>query len=292
MEGAWDPWDNNAPEKKKTRNTGASEGQAGAFGSKGSQSVSINEVDGIAVGEKMSDDEMRPVSTKKVGAAKPVVVQRGFLNNAKNAGKIYENGEFGVDFFGSSPQLPSSPYLVCPCCGRQLTDCNGLLYPEDGTHGSREQSGPFYDPAEEQLKHLPEGLRKKCAVVDTTKMTPEETRDAMEQYAKSGRVTSGPAAVGGPARKPSEREKKEFDEMLRQMSVKADAYNGADKPTFALGFEKKKGKACSLSEFDHECTKIPYPAREIALVTTSPQLPSTFPHAKSTWPHLPDPRLP
>lgn len=139
---------------------------------------------------------------------------------------------------------------------------------EDGTHGSREQSGPFYDPAEEQLKHLPEGLRKKCAVVDTTKMTPEETRDAMEQYAQSGRVTSGPAAVGGPARKPSEREKKEFDEMLRKMSVKADAYNGADEPSFALKFDKKKSKASSLTEFDHECTKIPFPAREIAHLTT------------------------
>lgn len=225
---------NKAPEKKKTKNTGASEGEAGSFGSKGGQSVSINEVDGIAVGEKMSDDEMRPVSTKKVGAGKPIV-QKGFLNSAKNAGKLYEN--------------------------------------EDGTHGSREQSGPFYDPAEEQLKHLPEGLRKKCAVVDTTKMTPEETRDAMEQYAQSGRVTSGPAAVGGPARKPSEREKKEFDEMLRKMSVKADAYNGADEPSFALKFDKKKSKASSLTEFDHECTKIPFPALgcdAYSLVVTMP----------------------
>lgn len=93
MDGAWDPWGNKTPEKKKTKNTGASEGEAGSFGSKGGQSVSINEVDGIAVGEKMSDDEMRPVSTRKVGAGKPIV-QKGFLNSAKNAGKLYENGQF------------------------------------------------------------------------------------------------------------------------------------------------------------------------------------------------------
>ena len=91
--------------------------------------------------------------------------------------------------------------------------------PDDGSHGSREQSGPKYDPVEAQLAHLPEGLRKKCAIVDTTKMTPEESRDAMEQYANTGRVTRGPAAPGGAARQPSEREKKDFEEMLRMAQV-------------------------------------------------------------------------
>ncbi len=42
-------------------------------------------------------------------------------------------------------------------------------------------------------------------------MTPEEARDAMEQYANTGRVVTGPAAPGGSARTMSEKEKKEFD---------------------------------------------------------------------------------
>ena len=33
------------------------------------------------------------------------------------------------------------------------------------------------------LSHLPKSLRDKCAIVDTTKMTKEETADAMNQYA-------------------------------------------------------------------------------------------------------------
>ncbi len=41
---------------------------------------------------------------------------------------------------------------------------------------SKEQAGPFYDPAEASLRHLPEGLRRKCAVVDTTKLSKEEVR--------------------------------------------------------------------------------------------------------------------
>lgn len=42
-------------------------------------------------------------------------------------------------------------------------------------------------------------------------MTKEEARDAMQQYADTGRVTHGPAAPGGDARQLSEREKREFD---------------------------------------------------------------------------------
>lgn len=93
-------------------------------------------------------------------------------------------------------------------------------------------------------------------------MTPEETRDAMEQYASKGRVTSGPAAPGGPARKPSDK-KKDFDEMLRKMEVadKQGAYPNADEPTFALGFGKKT--AGLLKEFEHQCIRIQHPAREL-----------------------------
>jgi hypothetical protein len=39
---------------------------------------------------------------------------------------------------------------------------------------SKEQSGPKYDPVEAQLSHLPEGLRKRCAVVDTTRLSKDE----------------------------------------------------------------------------------------------------------------------
>ena len=38
------------------------------------------------------------------------------------------------------------------------------------------------------------------AIVDTTKMNKDEIKDAMTQYAESGRVSSGPAAPKGLAR--------------------------------------------------------------------------------------------
>uniref|UniRef100_A0A6T8M176 PIH1D1/2/3 CS-like domain-containing protein n=2 Tax=Hemiselmis andersenii TaxID=464988 RepID=A0A6T8M176_HEMAN len=184
------------------------------------------EMDGIFTGELMDDGEIREVSTRKSDGKKKEVVKKGFLQNTE--GRLYEN--------------------------------------DDGSHGSNEQSGPKYDPVEAQLAHLPEGLRKKCAVVDTTKMSKEESRDAMEQYANTGRVTSGPAAPGGPARQPSEKETKDFEDMLKKAQIKSaeehaakqkSAYNDADEPSFALKLGGKKGS--KLTELEHECSEVTHP---------------------------------
>ena len=42
--------------------------------------------------------------------------------------------------------------------------------------------------------------QREGAIVDTTKMNKDEIKDAMTQYAESGRVSSGPAAPTGLAR--------------------------------------------------------------------------------------------
>ena len=42
--------------------------------------------------------------------------------------------------------------------------------------------------------------QREGAIVDTTKMNKDEIKDAMTQYAESGRVSSGPAAPKGLAR--------------------------------------------------------------------------------------------
>eukprot|EP00283_Hemiselmis_rufescens_P004792 CAMPEP_0173425082 /NCGR_PEP_ID=MMETSP1357-20121228/4876_1 /TAXON_ID=77926 /ORGANISM="Hemiselmis rufescens, Strain PCC563" /LENGTH=249 /DNA_ID=CAMNT_0014388455 /DNA_START=166 /DNA_END=915 /DNA_ORIENTATION=+ len=190
----------------------------------------------------MDDGEIKEVSTRVSGGKKKDVVKKGFLSNT--AGKLYEN--------------------------------------EDGSHGSNEQSGPKYDPVEAQLSHLPEGLRKKCAIVDTTKMSKEESRDAMEQYANTGRVTSGPPAPRGPARQPSEKETKDFEEMLKKAQVKSaeehaakqkSAYNGAEEPTFPLKLGGGKG-ANRLTELEHECSEVTHPklgGEAYSLVVSMPE---------------------
>mmetsp|Transcript_36632 Transcript_36632/g.114362 ORF Transcript_36632/g.114362 Transcript_36632/m.114362 type:complete len:128 (-) Transcript_36632:929-1312(-) len=81
---------------------------------------------------------------------------------------------------------------------------------------------------QQQLAHLPESLRKKCAIVDTTKMSKDEIQDAMSQYANTGRVLSGPAAPGGSARNDPQYER-EFAKLYKKAEAEAP------EPTFALG---------------------------------------------------------
>jgi len=59
-----------------------------------------------------------------------------------------------------------------------------------------------------------------------------EVQDAMQQYAATGRVTSGPAAPGGLART-DPKHKEAFDSMFRK-GPGAGA-SAPEKPTFALG---------------------------------------------------------
>eukprot|EP00802_Teleaulax_amphioxeia_P023762 Tamp_24386.p1 GENE.Tamp_24386~~Tamp_24386.p1 ORF type:complete len:160 (+),score=46.68 Tamp_24386:448-927(+) len=74
-------------------------------------------------------------------------------------------------------------------------------------------------------------------------MNKDEIKDAMTQYAESGRVTSGPAMPKGLARKDPK-----FEEEFAKLHKKAG--DEAPEPTFALGGLKSK-KPSKIQELNH-----------------------------------------
>mmetsp|Transcript_36636 Transcript_36636/g.114384 ORF Transcript_36636/g.114384 Transcript_36636/m.114384 type:complete len:381 (-) Transcript_36636:929-2071(-) len=182
-------WDKQQESSKASTRKRATGASEGLTGPLSSNPPPIKK-DDIAISEAIDADEICAVSTTRKKPSN--VVKKGFLMG-DGAGKLYKN--------------------------------------DDGTYGSNEQAGAI-DSSEQmrqqQLAHLPESLRKKCAIVDTTKMSKDEIQDAMSQYANTGRVLSGPAAPGGSARNDPQYER-EFAKLYKKAEAEAP------EPTFALG---------------------------------------------------------